>query len=297
MSWKSSIDEFKYYLKVERSLSENSIIAYIRDVNKLRSFSENKNISEIKVTKDDIVEFINQIKQDGISARSQARIISSLKSFYKYLAIEDLIDANPVELIESPKIGLKLPDTLSLIEIDKLISAIDLSSKHGERNRAILEMLYSCGLRVSELVNLNLSNVNFKNSYLKVIGKGHKERLAPIGSKALKYLMIYINEIRNHQTIEKGNEDFVFINNRGTKLSRVMIFLIIQKLKQKIGLNKKIGPHTFRHSFATHLIEGGANLRAVQEMLGHESITTTEIYTHLDNDYLRSNIIEFHPRN
>ena len=297
MSWKSSIDEFKYYLKVERSLSENSIIAYIRDVNKLRSFSENKNISEIKVTKDDIVEFINQIKQDGISARSQARIISSLKSFYKYLAIEDLIDVNPVELIASPKIGLKLPDTLSLIEIDKLISAIDLSSKHGERNRAILEMLYSCGLRVSELVNLNLSNVNFKNSYLKVIGKGHKERLAPIGSKALKYLMIYINEIRNHQTIEKGNEDFVFINNRGTKLSRVMIFLIIQKLKQKIGLNKKIGPHTFRHSFATHLIEGGANLRAVQEMLGHESITTTEIYTHLDNDYLRSNIIEFHPRN
>ena len=297
MSWKSSIDEFKYYLKVERSLSENSIMAYIRDVNKLRLFSENKNISEIKVKKDDIVEFINQIKQDGISARSQARVISSLKSFYKYLAIEDLIDINPVELIESPKIGLKLPDTLSLIEIDKLISAIDLSSKHGERNRAILEMLYSCGLRVSELVNLKLSNVNFKNSYLKVIGKGHKERLAPIGSKALKYLNVYVNEVRNHKTIVNGNEDFVFINNRGAKLSRVMIFLIIQNLKQKIGLNKKIGPHTFRHSFATHLIEGGANLRAVQEMLGHESITTTEIYTHLDNDYLRSNIIEFHPRN
>ena len=297
MSWKSSIDEFKYYLKVERSLSENSIMAYIRDVNKLRLFSENKNISEIKVTKDDIVEFINKIKQDGISARSQARVISSLKSFYKYLAIEDLIDINPVELIESPKIGLKLPDTLSLIEIDKLISAIDLSSKHGERNRAILEMLYSCGLRVSELVNLKLSNVNFKNSYLKVIGKGHKERLAPIGSKALKYLNVYVNEVRSHKTIVNGNEDFVFINNRGAKLSRVMIFLIIQNLKQKIGLNKKIGPHTFRHSFATHLIEGGANLRAVQEMLGHESITTTEIYTHLDNDYLRSNIIEFHPRN
>ncbi len=297
MSWKSSIDEFKYYLKVERSLSENSIMAYIRDVNKLRSFSENKNISEIKVTKDDIVEFINKIKQDGISARSQARVISSLKSFYKYLAIEDIIDVNPVELIESPKIGLKLPDTLSLIEIDKLISAIDLSSKHGERNRAILEMLYSCGLRVSELVNLKLSNVNFKNSYLKVIGKGHKERLSPIGSKALKYLHVYVNEVRNHQTILNGNEDYVFINNRGAKLSRVMIFIIIQNLKQKIGLNKKIGPHTFRHSFATHLIEGGANLRAVQEMLGHESITTTEIYTHLDNDYLRSNIIEFHPRN
>ena len=297
MSWKSSIDDFKYYLKVERSLSENSILAYIRDVTKLRSFTESKNICETNVTKDNIVEFINQIKKDGISARSQARIISSLKSFYKFLAVEDLIDVNPIELIESPKIGLKLPDTLSLIEIDQLISAIDLSSKHGERNRAIIEMLYSCGLRVSELINLKLSNVNFKNSYIKVIGKGNKERLAPIGTKALKYLDIYINEIRNHQSIEHGNEDYVFINNRGTKLSRVMIFLIIQKLKKKIGLSKKIGPHTFRHSFATHLIEGGANLRAVQEMLGHESITTTEIYTHLDSDYLRSNIIEFHPRN
>ena len=296
MSWKSSIDDFKYYLKVERSLSENSILAYIRDVSKLRSFTESKNICETNVTKDNIVEFINQIKKDGISARSQARIISSLKSFYKFLAIEDLIDVNPIELIESPKIGLKLPDTLSLIEIDQLISAIDLSSKHGERNRAIIEMLYSCGLRVSELINLKLSNVNFKNSYIKVIGKGNKERLAPIGTKALKYLDIYINEIRNHQSIEYGNEDYVFINNRGTKISRVMIFLIIQKLKKKIGLSKKIGPHTFRHSFATHLIEGGANLRAVQEMLGHESITTTEIYTHLDSDYLRSNIIEFHPR-
>lgn len=297
MSWKSSIDDFKYYLKVERSLSENSILAYIRDVSKLRSYFENKNICEINVTKDNIVEFINQIKKDGISARSQARIISSIKSFYKFLAIEDHIDVNPIELIESPKIGLKLPDTLSLIEIDKLISAIDLSSKHGERNRAIIEMLYSCGLRVSELINLKLSNVNFKNSYIKVIGKGNKERLAPIGTKALRYLDIYINEIRNHQTIKHGNIDYVFINNRGTKLSRVMIFLIIQKLKQKIGLSKKIGPHTFRHSFATHLIEGGANLRAVQEMLGHESITTTEIYTHLDSDYLRSNIIAFHPRN
>jgi len=297
MSWKSSIDDFKYYLKVERSLSENSVLAYIRDVSKLRSFSENKNICEINVTKDDIVEFINEIKKNGISARSQARIISSLKSFYNFLALEDLIDVNPIELIESPKIGLKLPDTLSIIEIDKLISAIDLSTKHGERNRAIIEMLYSCGLRVSELINLKLSNVNFKNSYIKVIGKGNKERLAPIGSKALKYMDIYINEIRNHQSIENGHEDYVFINNRGTKLSRVMIFLIIQKLKQKIGLSKKISPHTFRHSFATHLIEGGANLRAVQEMLGHESITTTEIYTHLDSDYLRSNIIEFHPRN
>ncbi len=210
--------------------------------------------------------------------------------------MEDYIKLDPTQLIESPKIGLKLPDTLALSEIDKLIAAIDLSSKQGERNRAILETLYSCGLRVSELINLQLSNIYFKEGYLKVIGKGNKERLAPMGGRALKYLTIYINQIRNNQKIRKGNEDIVFLNNRGTKLSRVMIFLIIRKLTEEIGLKKKISPHTFRHSFATHLIEGGADLRAVQEMLGHESITTTEIYTHLDKDYLRSNIIQFHPR-
>ncbi len=236
------------------------------------------------------------MQNDNISARSQARIISGIKAFYKYLIIEDYIKHNPTELIESPKIGLKLPDTLSLIEIDKLIAAIDLSNKQGERNRAIIETLYSCGLRVSELTNLKLSNIYFNEGYIKVIGKGDKERLAPIGGKALKYLTTYINEVRNHQTIKKGQEDFVFLNNRGAGLTRVMIFLIIQKLAEKIGLKKKISPHTFRHSFATHLIEGGADLRAVQEMLGHESITTTEIYTHLDKDYLRSNIIQFHPR-
>jgi integrase/recombinase XerD len=296
MSWETSIKGFKSYLQIERSLSDNSVQAYIRDVKKFANYAIPIELSELKVTRVDISNFLAQINQKNISSRSQARIISGIKAFYKYLIMEDYLKINPTELIESPKIGLKLPDTLSLIEIDKLIAAVDLSNKQGERNRAILETLYSCGLRVSELVNLQLSNIHFKEGYLKVIGKGDKERLAPIGGRAVKYLTIYINEVRNHQNIKKGNEDFVFLNNRGAKLTRVMIFIIIQKLTEKIGLKKKISPHTFRHSFATHLIEGGADLRAVQEMLGHESITTTEIYTHLDNEYLRSNIIQFHPR-
>jgi integrase/recombinase XerD len=296
MSWETSIKGFKSYLQIERSLSDNSVQAYIRDVKKFANYAIPLELSELKVTRVDISNFLAQINQEDISSRSQARIISGIKAFYKYLIMEDYLKINPTELIESPKIGLKLPDTLSLIEIDKLIAAVDLSNKQGERNRAILETLYSCGLRVSELVNLQLSNIHFKEGYLKVTGKGDKERLAPIGGRAIKYLTIYINEVRNHQEIKKGNEDFVFLNNRGTKLTRVMIFLIIQKLTENIGLKKKISPHTFRHSFATHLIEGGADLRAVQEMLGHESITTTEIYTHLDNEYLRSNIIQFHPR-
>ena len=296
MSWETSIKGFKSYLQIERSLSDNSVQAYIRDVKKFANYAIPLELSELKVTRVDISSFLAQINQEDISSRSQARIISGIKAFYKYLIMEDYLKINPTELIESPKIGLKLPDTLSLIEIDKLIAAVDLSNKQGERNRAILETLYSCGLRVSELVNLQLSNIHSKEGYLKVTGKGDKERLAPIGGRAIKYLTIYINEVRNHQEIKKGNEDFVFLNNRGTKLTRVMIFLIIQKLTENIGLKKKISPHTFRHSFATHLIEGGADLRAVQEMLGHESITTTEIYTHLDNEYLRSNIIQFHPR-
>ena len=296
MSWKTSIKGFKSYLQIERSLSTNSVQAYIRDVKKFANYSIPLELNELKINREDISEFLNTLQNDNISARSQARIISGIKAFYKYLIIEDYIKHNPTELIESPKIGLKLPDTLSLIEIDKLIAAIDLSNKQGERNRAIIETLYSCGLRVSELTNLKLSNIYFNEEYIKVIGKGDKERLAPIGGKALKYLQIYINEVRNHQTIKKGQEDFVFLNNRGAGLTRVMIFLIIQKLAAEIGLKKKISPHTFRHSFATHLIDGGADLRAIQEMLGHESITTTEIYTHLDKDYLRSNIIQFHPR-
>lgn len=296
MSWESTIKGFKSYLKIERSLSDNSILAYIRDVKKFADYAINLELSELKIERKDISNFLVLLKKSNISARSQARIISGIKAFYKYLILEDYIKYNPTDLVESPKIGFRLPDTLSLIEIDKLISAIDLSQQHGERNRSILETLYSCGLRVSELINLQLSNINFNENYIKITGKGNKQRLSPISGKALKYLSIYINEVRVHLDIKKGNSDFVFLNNRGAKLSRVMIFLIIKKLAEKIGLNKKISPHTFRHSFATHLIEGGADLRAVQEMLGHSSITTTEIYTHLDNDYLRSNIIQFHPR-
>ena len=296
MSWETSIKGFKSYLQIELSLSDNSVQAYIRDIKKFANYAIPLDISELKVTRKDISNFLAEIKNNNISARSQARIISGIKAFYKYLIMEDYLKINPTELIETPKIGLKLPNTLSLIEIDKLIEAVDLSNKQGERNRAIIETLYSCGLRVSELINLQLSNIHFKEGYLKVIGKGDKERLAPIGGRAIKYLTIYINEVRNHQEIKKGHKDFVFLNNRGAQLTRVMIFLIIQQLTEAIGLKKKIGPHTFRHSFATHLIEGGADLRAVQEMLGHESITTTEIYTHLDKEYLRSNIIQFHPR-
>ena len=296
MSWKQSIKEFKTYLKIERSLSDNTIDSYLRDVRKLAEFSEEKELNELQITKAEVKEFIAFINTEGISARSQSRIISGIKAFYKYLILEDYISVNPTELIESPKIGLKLPDTLSIFEIDSLISAIDLSHPQGERNRAILETLYSCGLRVSELTNLKLSNIRFKEGYVKVVGKGNKERFAPIGSSAIKFLNIYLNEIRNHQNIKKGSEDIVFLNRRGKQLTRVMIFTIIKQLAEKIGLKKKISPHTFRHSFATHLIEGGADLRAIQEMLGHESITTTEIYTHLDREFLRDAIMTFHPR-
>ena len=296
MSWEKSIKEFKTYLKIERSLSDNTIDSYLRDVKKIAKFSRKKDLNETQITKSEIKEFITEINKKGISARTQSRIISSIKAFYKYLILEDYLKINPTELIESPKIGIKLPETLSIEEIDSLISAIDLSHPQGERNRAILEVLYSCGLRVSELTNLKLSNIRFKEGYVKVIGKGNKERFAPIGSSAIKFLNIYLTEIRNHQNINKGSEDIVFLNRRGNKLTRVMIFTIIKQLSQRIGLKKKISPHTFRHSFATHLIEGGADLRAIQEMLGHESITTTELYTHLDREYLRENIMQFHPR-
>jgi len=296
MSWETSVKGFKSYLQIERSLSSNSVDGYIRDINKLAAYSSKLGISELKINRKNLTDFLGTLKENNISSRSQARAISSIKSFYKYLIIENYTKNDPTELIESPKIGFKLPDTLSIEEINLLISAIDLTNKHGERNRAILETLYSCGLRVSELISLRLSNIQFKEGYVKVIGKGNKERLAPIGGQAIKYLRIYIDEVRNHLQIKKGNEDFVFLNNRGCRLSRVMIFIIIKNLKEKIGLKKKISPHTFRHSFATHLIEGGADLRAVQEMLGHESITTTEIYTHLDKEYLRSNILQYHPR-
>ncbi len=296
MNWESTIIGFKNYLTIERSLSANSVEAYIRDVKKLADFAKEKKKTELQIERADLSEFITKLSKSEVAARSQSRIISGIKAFYKYLILEDYITIDPTELLESPRIGLKLPDTLSIEEIDNLIGAIDLSKEQGERNRTMLEILYSCGLRVTELICLKLSNISFEEGFIKVIGKGDKERLAPIGSTALKYLSIYINQVRNHQKIQKGHEDIVFLNRRGKQLTRVMIFTIIKQLAEKISLKKNISPHTFRHSFATHLIQGGADLRAVQEMLGHESITTTEIYTHLDKEYLKEAIIQFHPR-
>lgn len=297
MNWDKYINDFKSHLQIEKSLSDNSTNAYIQDVRKLAEYAIKSNISAINISKKDISNFLNTVHDAGISARSQSRILSGVKNFYKYLILENYITNNPVEFIESPSIGLKLPDVLSIIEIDNLINSINTYDKNAKRNKAILEILYSCGLRVSELINLKISNIRFKESYLKIIGKGNKERLAPIGNKAAEILIDYIDNVRNKKNIQKGFEDVVFINNRGKNLSRVMIYLIIKKCSERIGMKKKISPHTFRHSFASHLVDGGANLRAVQEMLGHESITTTEIYTHLNKEYLRDNIIEFHPRN
>lgn len=299
MNWNSILKGFKAYLQLERSLSENSVDAYLRDMAKLEQYCELQGISvqPEKLTQQQLEEFLTFISEYGLSARTQARILSGLKAFYKYLIIEDVIEDNPTELLEAPKIGRKLPDVLSVEEINDLINAIDLSKAEGERNKAMLETMYSCGLRVSELVNLKLSNLVFNEGFIHVIGKGSKERIVPIGSIAIKHINIYIKSVRNHQqNISKGNEDVVFLNRRGAKLTRVMVFTIIKQLCEKAGINKTISPHTLRHSFATHLVEGGADLRAVQEMLGHESITTTEIYTHLDRDYLRQAILDFHPR-
>ncbi|MBV6485606.1 MAG: Tyrosine recombinase XerD [Flavobacteriales bacterium] len=299
MNWNSILKGFKAYLQLERSLSENSVDAYLRDIIKLKQFCELQGISvqPEKLTQQQLEQFLSFVSEYGLSARTQARILSGIKAFYKYLSIEDIIDENPTELLEAPKIGRKLPDVLSIEEINELISAIDLSKPEGERNKAILETMYSCGLRVSELINLKLSNLVFNEGFIHVVGKGSKERIVPIGSIAIKHINIYIQSVRNHQqNITKSSEDIVFLNRRGAKLTRVMIFTIIKQLCKKAGINKSISPHTLRHSFATHLVEGGADLRAVQEMLGHESITTTEIYTHLDRDYLRQAILDFHPR-
>lgn len=298
MTWDAAIKQFKSFLKLERSLSENSVEAYVRDVIKLKQFVELSNLGKDPNTLElhDLHSFIEQINELGMSAYSQARIISGIKAFFKYLFFEEFIKTDPSELLEAPKLGRKLPDTLSYNEIEKLLSAIDLSSPEGGRNRAILEVLYSCGLRVTELVNLQISQLFLDTEFLRVTGKGDKERLVPIGRDAIKYLNIYLEEIRVHVPVKPGYEDFVFLNRNGKNLSRVMIFTIIKRLAETIGLKKNISPHTFRHSFATHLVEGGADLRAVQEMLGHESITTTEIYTHLDRDYLKQIITEYHPR-
>jgi integrase/recombinase XerD len=299
--WDIHIKHFSNYLKLERSLSGNSIEAYIHDVEMLHQYTlmHNPLVSPMHITSKHLQGFLQYINELGMSAHSQARILSGIKGFYKYLLFEELIEKDPTTLIEGPKLGRKLPDTLSYQEIEKLLMAIDQSKPEGGRNRAMLEVLYSSGLRVSELVDLKLNNVYEDIGFLRVIGKGNKERLVPIGSDALKYFKIYRDEIRGkppHKSPQKGFESFVFLNRNGRKLTREMIFMIIKSLALQVGLNKSISPHTFRHSFATHLIEGGADLRAVQEMLGHESITTTEIYTHLDRDYLRQVIQEFHPR-
>jgi len=291
------IKGFQAYLRLEKSLSPNSIDAYIRDVEKLEQYAEINNISSVKdVIMEDVQSFLKYIAELGLSPRSQARLLSGVKAFYKYLLLENEVKTDPTELIESPKLGRKLPDTLSIEEVDLLINAIDLSSSEGERNKAMLEVLYSCGLRVSELVNLKISNIYFNEGFIRITGKGDKERLVPIGKQAIKCLNIYLEQVRVHQPIQTGFEDFAFLNRRGKPLSRVMIFTIIKNLVEKMNIKKSISPHTFRHSFATHLIEGGADLRAVQEMLGHESITTTEIYTHLDRSFLKQTILDYHPR-
>ena len=295
MSWDGYTKQFQNYLRLERSLSANSVEAYVRDVQKLAQFSE-ESVGPEEVNEVHLHNFLEWVNELGMTPHTQARVLSGLKAFFRYLLFEKVISADPTALIEGPKLGRKLPDTLSVEEIDVLFSAIDLSTPEGQRNRAMLETLYSSGLRVSELVELKLSNVYFDLGFLRVVGKGNKERLVPIGRDALKFIRMYIDEIRVHIPVKKGNEPYVFLNRRGSKLSRVMVFTIIKNLAAETGLKKSISPHTFRHSFATHLIEGGADLRAVQEMLGHESITTTEIYTHLDRDYLKQIIQEFHPR-
>lgn len=298
MAWDIYIQEYENYLKLERSLSGNSIEAYVHDVIKLRQFLEitNSDLNPLQITVVELQNFIEYINELGMTPHSQARIISGLKSFYKFLVYEGELDKDPTTLLEAPKLGRKLPDTLNIHEIDKIFEAIDHSSPQGMRNRAMLETLYSSGLRVSELVNLKMANILFDVGFLRVVGKGNKERLVPIGREALKFINIYREEVRVHQEIQPGHEAFLFLNRRGKQLTRQMIFITIKDLVAASGLNKKVSPHTFRHSFATHLIEGGADLRAVQEMLGHESITTTEIYTHLDRDYLKQVIQEFHPR-
>ena len=297
MSWKSLIKGYENYLKIEKSLSSNTVDAYIRDINKMDGFfnSEDSKKKINSINHDDFQNYLAHLNELKINARSQSRVISSMRSFFKYLMIEKIIDNNPSELLENPKTGKKLPEFLTIDEIDLMVSQIDRSKSDGERNIAILEVLYGCGLRVTELIELKISEIYWKEGFIRIIGKGNKERLVPLGKIASKHLKIYLNEIRVHQKIDNQFVDHVFINKNGKKLSRVMIFKIIKKLTEKAGIQKNVSPHTLRHSFATHLVEGGADLRAVQEMLGHQSITTTEIYTHLDKNYLKQNILDYHP--
>ena len=297
MKWQHALKDYQLYLKIERGLSQNSIDSYSRDIKKLIDYLEKNNtsVSPTKISPEIVQQFIYEIAKH-VNARSQSRTISGLRSFFSYLVFEDYRETNPLELIESPKIGRKLPDTLSENEIDSLINAIDLSKPQGERNRAILETLYGCGLRVSELINLKISDLFFDEGFIKVTGKGNKQRFVPIIPITQKYINIYKNEIRSHISIQTGYEDTLFLNRRGKQLTRAMIFTITKQLAEKIGLKKNISPHTFRHSFATHLLQNDADLRSIQLMLGHESITTTEIYVHLDKKHLTKVVEKFHPR-
>ncbi len=297
--WKSNINDFKYYLQVEKSLSENSVVSYESDIQKLMTFIEvyypSKKPSD--VTLNHLQEFLKYIADFHFTETTQSRIISGIKHFFKFLVLENYIQTSPAELLETPRIKRKLPVFLSVEEIDLMLSAIDRSTPEGERNLAMLETLYSCGLRVSELISLKLSDLHVNDGFISVIGKGDKQRLIPIGKSALKLIDNYLTHHRTHIKIKKNNEDMVFLSKRGTPITRQMVFYVIKDLAEKAGIKKTLSPHTFRHSFATHLVEGGADLRAVQEMLGHESITTTEIYTHLDQHFLRENILSYHPRN
>jgi integrase/recombinase XerD len=297
MNWQQAIKDYQNYLKIERGLSPNSIVNYTMDLEKLQSYLDEYSIAEkpVHIRRETVQEFIYSIAK-VVTPRTQARIISGLKGFFNYLVFEDYREDNPMDLIETPKIGRKLPDTLSETEINSLIAAIDLSKPEGERNRAIIETLYGCGLRVSELINLKLSDLYFDEDFIQVTGKGNKQRFVPISGINQKYINIYRNEVRVHLPIQKEYEDIVFLNRRGKQLTRAMIFTIVKQLAEKVGLQKNISPHTFRHSFATHLLENGADLRAIQQMLGHESITTTEVYMHVNRSYLSKVLNEFHPR-
>jgi integrase/recombinase XerD len=291
-------NSFKAFLKLERGLSPNSVTAYLSDLDKLVQYYEVKGkpfiVKDIKDS--DLYEFVVWLSELGMLPNSQARVISGLKSFFGFMTLESIIEIDPSAQLEAPKLSRKLPDVLNVAEINALISAIDASKPEGMRNKAMIEVLYGCGLRVTELITLRISDLYASQGFIRVIGKGNKERIVPIGDTALKFVDIYLSQIRVHQAIKKGNEDYIFLNRLGTLLSRISVFTMIKALANKIGLKKSISPHTFRHSFATHLIEGGADLRAVQEMLGHSSITTTEVYTHLDRDYLKGVLIGFHPR-
>lgn len=297
MTWKNALKDYQHYLRIERGLSDNSITNYSFDVQRLMNHLEEREIqvSPVNISEEEVQHFIYEAAKE-LNSRSQSRIISGLRSFFNYLVFEDYRKQNPLELIESPKTGRKLPDTLSTEEIDRMIGAIDLGKAEGERNRAILETLYGCGLRVSELIHLRLSDLYFSEGFILVTGKGNKQRFVPIAAETQKYINIYRNEVRVHATIKKGFEDILFLNRRGAGLTRAMIFTLIKQLAEKSGIRKKVSPHTFRHSFATHLLEHGADLRAIQQMLGHESITTTEIYMHLDRTHLKEVMEKYHPR-